>query len=178
MVRQAFLRRNSQYRTGLRAFERSLRREIWIFKIHDLRLTARTDSCAPCSPSSSATETDGQLSNPRKRAHFSANRKEPTETALAGWGAWIRTGEWRSQNPSLCAPITKGARPKRSVHLNTRFADCHAAAAFQSLQDTGLEINISYSVGLKRSSGNRPPFLRRQDQTAGSLRRRGWDYRK
>jgi hypothetical protein len=42
--------------------------------------------------------------------HFSRRRKRPTETALGGWGARIRTWEWRNQNPvnsdylSTCVP--------------------------------------------------------------------------
>jgi hypothetical protein len=33
-------------------------------------------------------------------ARIFATRTLPTETGLAGWGAWIRTREWRNQNPS------------------------------------------------------------------------------
>ena len=32
-------------------------------------------------------------------ARIGVNWKHPLETRLRGWGAWIRTREWRNQNP-------------------------------------------------------------------------------
>jgi hypothetical protein len=45
---------------------------------------------------------------------------EATETALAGWGAWIRTREWRNQNPlpyHLATPQCSPGLPTGRPHL-------------------------------------------------------------
>jgi hypothetical protein len=47
-------------------------------------------------------------------ARIFATRTLPTETGLAGWGAWIRTREWRNQN-QLDYPTTSRCIWKNSA---------------------------------------------------------------
>ena len=63
-----------------------------------------------------------------------ADRKCPKKATLAGWGAWIRTREWRNQNPqkridniSIFAAMLRLCRIKQ-----------HAAFAAASLSGDGL----------------------------------------
>jgi hypothetical protein len=51
-------------------------------------------------------------------ARISLRRTCPTETGLAGWGAWIRTRGWRDQNPTNSFEVSKRIlkfRPKLPV---------------------------------------------------------------
>jgi hypothetical protein len=45
------------------------------------------------------TETYQSLLSYGSCVGFSAARRYSTETTVVGWGAWIRTREWRNQNP-------------------------------------------------------------------------------
>ncbi len=45
---------------------------------------------------------------------FSDIRRSPAETGVAGWGAWIRTREWRNQNP-LPYHLATPHRPARGA---------------------------------------------------------------